>query len=47
MSDVRGGGDAQAATPVSEKVAWRLAAIHGGDWLLNLLMIALLVSVWR
>ncbi len=30
-----------------EKVPAKLAAIHGGDWLLKLLVIAIVVSVWR
>lgn len=29
-----------------EKVPWRLAAIHAGDWLLKVLVIAVIVSVW-
>jgi hypothetical protein len=30
-----------------EKVPPKLAAIHAGDWLLKLLVIAVIVSVWR
>lgn len=30
-----------------EKVPPRLATIHAGDWLLKLLVISILVSVWR
>jgi hypothetical protein len=30
-----------------EKVPSKLAAIHAGDWLLKLLVIAVIVSVWR
>jgi hypothetical protein len=30
-----------------EKVPWQLAAIHAGDWLAKLLVIAVIVSVWR
>jgi hypothetical protein len=30
-----------------EKVAWQLAAIHAGDWLVKLLVIAVIVTVWR
>jgi hypothetical protein len=30
-----------------EKVSPRLAAIHAGDWLLKLLVIAVIVSVWK
>lgn len=29
-----------------EKVPWRLAAIHAGDWLRKVLVIAVIVSVW-
>jgi hypothetical protein len=30
-----------------EGTPWRLAAIHGGDWLAKLLVVAAIVSVWR
>jgi hypothetical protein len=30
-----------------ENVPWRLAAIHAGDWLVKLLIIAAIVLVWR
>lgn len=30
-----------------ENVPWRLATIHAGDWLLKLLAIGVIVSVWR
>lgn len=30
-----------------ENVPWRLAAIHAGDWLAKLLIIAVMVSLWR
>lgn len=30
-----------------ERVPWRLAAIHGGDWLMKLLVATVIVSVWR
>lgn len=30
-----------------EKVPPKLAAIHAGDWLLKLLVIAIIVSLWR
>ncbi|MEV6768780.1 DUF1761 domain-containing protein [Nocardia sp. NPDC051030] len=30
-----------------ENVSWRLAVIHSGDWLLKLLIIAVLIGVWR
>jgi hypothetical protein len=29
-----------------EKVPWRLAAIHAGDWLMKVLVITILVGVW-
>ena len=29
-----------------EKVPWRLAAIHAGDWLVKVLGVAVIVSVW-
>jgi Protein of unknown function (DUF1761) len=32
---------------VHERVDWRLAAIHAGDWLVKLLVIAIIVGVWR
>jgi hypothetical protein len=30
-----------------ESVPWRLAAIHAGDWLAKLLIIAIVTSVWH
>jgi len=30
-----------------EGVPWKLAAIHAGDWLVKLLVIAVIVGVWR
>jgi hypothetical protein len=30
-----------------EKVPWRLAAIHGGDWLVKLVVIGAIVSCWQ
>jgi Protein of unknown function (DUF1761) len=30
-----------------EKTPWRLAAIHGGDWLVKLLALSAIVSVWN
>ncbi len=35
-----------AGSVFHERVPWRLAAIHVGDWLLKLLAVALIVSVW-
>jgi len=32
---------------IHENTPWRLAAIHAGDWLLKLLAVGALVSVWR
>jgi Protein of unknown function (DUF1761) len=32
---------------IYEKVPWKLAAIHVGDWLGKLLVIAMVVSLWR
>lgn len=31
---------------VHERAPWRLAAIHGGDWLVKLLLVAIIVAVW-
>lgn len=36
-----------AGSVVHEKVSWRLAAIHAGDWLIKLLIIAVIVGSWR
>jgi len=30
-----------------DKVPWRIAATHGGDWLLKLLVIGAVVGAWR
>ena len=35
-----------AGSVLWEKVPWRLAAIHSFDWLLKLVVIALIVTVW-
>ena len=32
---------------IHENTPWRLAAIHAGDWLLKLLAVGVLVSVWH
>jgi len=32
---------------IHESTPWRLAAVHGGDWLAKLLAVAVIVSVWR
>lgn len=31
---------------VHEKVPWRLAALHAGDWLLKLVLVSVVLSVW-
>jgi Protein of unknown function (DUF1761) len=36
-----------AGSVVHENVPWRLAAVHAGDWLLKLLVIALVVGLWH
>jgi hypothetical protein len=30
-----------------EKVPWKMAAIHAGDWLVKLVLITVIVGVWR
>jgi hypothetical protein len=32
---------------VHENVAWQVAAVHAGDWLLKLLLITGIVTLWR
>lgn len=32
---------------IHEKVPWKVAAIHAGDWLVKLFLIAVIVSVWH
>jgi hypothetical protein len=32
---------------IHENTPWKLAAIHAGDWLVKLLVVAVIVSVWR
>ena len=32
---------------IHENVPWKLAAIHVGDWLVKLLLIAIILSIWR
>jgi uncharacterized protein DUF1761 len=32
---------------VHENAPWRLAVIHGGDWLVKLLMVSAIVTVWQ
>ena len=30
-----------------ERTPWKLAAIHAGDWLVKLAVVAVIVSVWQ
>jgi hypothetical protein len=32
---------------IHENTPWKLAALHGGDWLAKLLLVAVIVSVWQ
>ncbi len=32
---------------IHEDAPWKLAAIHAGDWLAKLLLVAVIVSVWQ
>ena len=32
---------------IHENVPWKLAAIHAGDWLVKLIVVAVIVSLWR
>jgi Protein of unknown function (DUF1761) len=32
---------------VHERTPWRLAVIHAGDWLVKLLLVSVIVSVWQ
>ena len=32
---------------VHESVSWKLAGLHAGDWLVKLVLIAVIVVVWR
>jgi hypothetical protein len=32
---------------IHENTPWKLAAIHGGDWLVKLPVVGLIVSVWQ
>lgn len=36
-----------AGSVMWDQVRWKLAVIHAGDWLLKLLVITLVVSLWR
>jgi hypothetical protein len=35
-----------AGAMLHERAPWRLAAIHAGDWLVKLLVVTVIVSVW-
>jgi hypothetical protein len=32
---------------IHDNVPWRLAAIHAGDWLLKILLMAVILGMWR
>ena len=32
---------------IYEKVPWQLAAIHAGDWLVKLVLITSIITIWR
>lgn len=36
-----------AGSVLWENVPWRAAAIHAGDWLIKLLLLSCIVSLWR
>ena len=36
-----------AGSVIHENVAWQLAAIHAGDWLAKLAIVAVIVTEWR
>ncbi|MGC5012912.1 DUF1761 domain-containing protein [Streptosporangium sp. DT93] len=36
-----------AGSVLHERVPWRLAAVHAGDWLLKLAVIAVIVGTWK
>jgi hypothetical protein len=36
-----------AGAMLHERAPWRLAAIHAGDWLVKLLVVTVIVSVWH
>lgn len=36
-----------AGSVIHENVPWKLAAIHAGDWLMKLVLIAVIVGIWR
>lgn len=36
-----------AGALLHERTPWRLAAIHAGDWLIKLLVVTVVVSIWQ
>jgi len=36
-----------AGSVLWDNVPWNVAAIHAGDWLVKMLVIAIIVSVWK
>ena len=36
-----------AGAMLHERVPWKLAAIHAGDWLIKLAVVTVIVSVWQ
>jgi hypothetical protein len=38
---------AQPASANEPMPPWKLAAVHGGDWLAKLLLVAVIVTVWQ
>lgn len=36
-----------AGAILHERVPWKLAAIHAGDWLIKLAVVTVIVSVWQ
>ena len=36
-----------AGSVIHENVPWKLAVVHAGDWLVKLLIIAVIVAIWR
>lgn len=36
-----------AGGAMHEKMPWRIAFLHGGDWLMKMLLIAVIVAAWR
>jgi hypothetical protein len=36
-----------AGAMLHERTPWKLAAIHAGDWLIKLLVVTVIVSIWK